>query len=166
MALTAQDIASLKLDDDLYEILSSELERRISAEEHRNSDDLVESMKRLPRGLRAMAATYDLDVSMALDSLGCHFVNNSSRDLAHETRDGLKELEAAEAAQVFAEALALVDPYLDAIGAGGDVPWEELERGLEPLNERMWAICQKLPNYGLLQYWLIYARKYPERIVG
>ncbi len=166
MSLTLEDIAACKSDEELYEGLSSELERRFSAGEHLSPDSFVSAMRRLPRGLRAMAATYDLDVSMALDNFGCHFVNHSSRDLAHETRDGLKELGATEAAQVFAKALELVDPHLETMAVGGDVPWEQLERRLEPLNDRMWAICEQWPAYGLLHYWLTYARKYPERIAG
>ena len=86
---------------------------------------------------------------------------------------GCVELEAVEAAEVFESARGLVEPHWDQIGRlkamGGTVfrEWYKnsgLERELAPLNRRLWAICERSPAYGLMQFWLDYARKYPERL--
>ncbi len=39
-----------------------------------------------------------------------------------------------------------------------------LEVAMKPLNQRLWKICSNSPDYGLMQFWLNYARKYPERL--
>ena len=45
----------------------------------------------LPPGLRAMAATHWLDISLTLDSLTWHFGNFGERQLVAETEAGLRE---------------------------------------------------------------------------
>ena len=49
-----------------------------------------------------MAATFELDVSMALDDLGWHFGNWTHRGYCDETLHGLRELEAGEYTEMFA----------------------------------------------------------------
>ncbi len=121
-----------------------------------------------------MAAIHSLDVSMALDDLGWHFFNERHRGLCEETRLGLRELEAIEAADIFEAACAIVFPQWDEIvalslqDADEFVKWygeSGLEGKLHPLNLRLWAICEAR-KLGLLGYWLDYARKYPERVVA
>lgn len=120
-----------------------------------------------------MASIHRLDVSMAMDELGWHFYNFHSRELAKETLNGLLELEAFEAAEVFRLALELVEPHWETIGklknksatAFGD--WyvgSTFEKALNPCNEKLWGICSMAGERGLLSYWLSYARKYPERV--
>lgn len=58
-----------------------------------------------------MAATFGLDVSMALDDLAWHFVNHHSVDWYEETSQGLRELEAVEAAELFEKAFAIIEPH-------------------------------------------------------
>jgi hypothetical protein len=73
-------------DDELFALLGKELESRISAKS--GSAEFMSEIQGLPAGLRAMAATYELDVSLALDDLGWHFGNWHSEDLAEETARG------------------------------------------------------------------------------
>jgi hypothetical protein len=40
-----------------------------------------------------------------------------------------------------------------------------LEAALEPLNNRMTAVCQRSLKYGLMSYWLDYARRHPENLL-
>jgi hypothetical protein len=172
MPLRAQDIESCESDDALFHKLSAELQRRVRRDLAGNYDLLVPTIRRLPRGLRAMAATYHLDVSMALDDLGWHFYNLHHREFCFETQWGLRELEAREPAEIFNSAYALVEPHWDEFDRGrmdaeafGN--WYEnsgLEKELHGLNDRLWAICSEFPNFGLMQFWLTYARKYPERL--
>jgi len=118
-----------------------------------------------------MAATHELDVSMSLDDLAWHFLNHNNDRVLQESELGLKELEALEPADLFQSAWEIVAPFLPEI-RGKDWDAEErheyLERSgiqarIDPLNERMWAICKEQGKLGLLHYWVNYAKKYPER---
>jgi hypothetical protein len=173
MGLRTQDATVSAADEELFRQLSSELERRLPADVHDDYELLIPAMHKLPRGLRAMAATHRLDVSMAVDDLGWHLHNFHHRAFCDETQWGLRELEAAEAADIFGSARGLVEPHWDeiaslkAIGGEAFVEWYKdsgLERELAPLNRRLWAICKRSPSYGLMAYWLVYTRKYPERV--
>ncbi len=66
----------------------------------------------LPPGLRAMAATHWLDISLTLDSLTWHFGNFGEPQLVAETEAGLRELGLAELASCFVEAKELMLPLL------------------------------------------------------
>lgn len=159
-------------DDDLLDALTAELQRLLPPAIQANYPELVAAIQRLPIGLRSMAATHRLDVSMSLDDLGWHFYNFHDRAYAEETLAGLLELEAAEVADIFQSAYDLVSPQWEEIGKfdsrSGDAfaKWyskSALNKALDPLNLRLWAICNEQPN-GLMQFWLDYARKYPERL--
>jgi hypothetical protein len=173
MGLSTQGCTASATDEELFRQLSSELESRLPPPVHESYELLVPAIRNLPRGLRAMAATHRLDVSMAVDDLGWHFYNFHDRAFCDETRSGVRELEALDVAEIFESALALVEPRWDeiaslrAISAEAFSEWYSasgLERGLAPLNRRLWAICGQSPSYGLMQFWLDYARKYPERV--
>jgi hypothetical protein len=172
MSVSVQDINASSSDEHLFRQLSSELQRRLPPHLHDDYELLVPAIRGLPRGLRAMASTHRLDVSMALDDLGWHFYNFHHRAFCDETQWGLRELEAVEAAEIFESARALVEPHWDEVGSLRAIGWKafadwysdsSLERALAPLNGRLWAICGQSP-YGLMQNWLTYARRYPEKI--
>jgi hypothetical protein len=121
-----------------------------------------------------MAAIHRLDVSMAMDDLGWHFFNFYHRGLCDETKLGLRELEALEVVEVFEQALAKIEPNWEKIGRlreespNAFANWydaSDLGAALKPLNKRLWEICASSPQYGLMHFWLIYARKYPERVL-
>ena len=67
-------------DDELFSLLGEELKARIGR--WVSSGEYVAKIRNLPLGLRAMAATYELDVSLALDDLGWHFGNWHDAQLA------------------------------------------------------------------------------------
>jgi hypothetical protein len=174
MALTETFIRDCADDDALFRALADELSRRVPRELEWDTEGHLARMRALPPGLRAMIAIYQLDVSMTLDDLGWHFGNWPDRALRAETLQGLKELEAHEAAEIFAAACALAEPYWDTIvelrkGSFDEfADWyrnSDLDKALQPLNDRMWAFCGRTKS-GLLTYWVAYARKYPERVVG
>jgi hypothetical protein len=62
----------------------------------------------LPPGLRAMAATHCLDISLTIDSMTWHFGNFGEPGLVAETEAGLRELGLHELALCFAEAKELM----------------------------------------------------------
>jgi hypothetical protein len=147
MALTEEQIRDCTSDEELFQALSAELHRRLPDGESDDLDLFVERLRALPKGLRAMAAIYQLDVSMALDDLGWHFANWHHRPYCDETLRGLQELETHEPAEIFSNAYELAQLYWSTIGEllaqGFDkfVDWypdSELEKTLDPLNRRMW----------------------------
>jgi hypothetical protein len=126
----------------------------------------------LPPGLRAMAATHWLDVSLTLDSLTWHFGNFGEPQLVAETEAGLRELGLLELASCFAEAKGLMLPLLaQRTEADGD-PNEIIERvGLRTraneLNRRACALADLGPGKSIIyEAWIRYARQNPERVFG
>src|ERR1035441_3257665 len=53
---------------------------------------LAQEIRRLPLGLRTMAATHHLDISLTLDDIGWHFLNFGHPSHVEETEIGLREL--------------------------------------------------------------------------
>ena len=171
--MTLVDIQNAKDDSELFQKLSLALSELFPPEVHDNPDKLYAALLTAPQGLRAMAGIYDLDVSMAMDDLAWHFGNHNEERFLQETVASLRELEANEAANLFAAAWDVVRPHLAEIR---DKDWEaedfhdyldrtEIQTKIDPLNEDMWAICKACGDLGLIRYWLTYARKYPERCV-
>jgi hypothetical protein len=167
-SLTIEQIQTAPSDEALFELLSSELGRRLPGGRN-DLDSFVQELQRFRQGLRAMAATYDLDVSMTLDDLGWHFGNWHHKPLARETIAGLRELEAVRAAEIFEDAFRLAEQYWFELGTNSWHKWysdSDLEQSLASFNDEMWAICNRSSDFGLMSYWLEYARRYPERVVG
>jgi len=175
--LTQKVIQRTKGDDALLKKLFAELEVSVPAALHEDLDDLVTAIQDLPAGLRAMAATYQLDVSMALDDLGWHFANWHHHRYCRETRWGLQELEATEVAEIYDRAYSITSQQWDVItqllerGSDAFTDWygtSELEATLAPLNRKLWEILKETSpggEGGVFRFWLAYARKYPERVV-
>ncbi len=164
-SLTPKAIADSS-DDELFELLAKELERRISVS--RESLEFVAEIQKLPIGLRAMAATYELDVSLAMDDLGWHFGNWHNPVLAEETIRGLDELGATQLAMIFKAAFQIALRYWDALGMKDWSKWyhdSALEKEIKPLNEQARKILEGKKN-GIFEYWVSYTRKYPERIIN
>jgi hypothetical protein len=175
MALTANQIRNAHSDADLLRLLQSELNLVFPTESRRDVPVFLSKLQTAPRGLRAMAATFELDVSMALDDLAWHFVNYHSLDWYEETRLGLRELEAVEAAELFEKAFAVIEPHgigLGSVAQGEDFSaihaWLDatgIQKLIDPLDKHMWKLLGQWPKEGLMHYWVTYARKYPERCV-
>src|SRR5262245_12720462 len=132
--LTLKSIQSSS-DDELFALLGKELETRIGR--RTNAGQFAAKIRDLPIGLRAMAATYDLDVSLTLDDLGWHFGNWHDAGLAEETSRGLEELEATELAKIFNEAFRTAIRHWNDLGARNWTEWyhgSPLEKAMTPLN--------------------------------
>ena len=177
MALTIESIAQCADDDALFTLLADELGARLPNGECPDLDKFLARTRRLPVGLRAMAAIHQLDVSITLDDLGWHFANWHHRAYCEEQIWALRELELEEAAQIFAEAYACAQPWWDQIGQLVSQDFEaftkwysgsDLEAALDPFTRRLWDLCETLKSQGkkngLLESWAPYARKYPERV--
>jgi hypothetical protein len=126
----------------------------------------------LPPGLRAMAATHWLDISLTLDSITWHFGNFGEPHLVAETEAGLRELGLHELASCFVEARDLMIPLLaHRTEADGD-PYQILEQaGLktrgDAIDERASALGNLAPDKSAIyEAWIRYTRQYPERVFG
>ena len=173
MGLSVEAILATKKDDQLFELLSGALQELFPPELQEDRDRFIAALANAPRGLRAMAGIYDLDVSITVDDLAWHFGNHNDERFLEETVLSLKELEASEVADIFLSAWQIVSLFLVEIRntdwTGQDfseyLKTTGIQSKIDPLSERVWAICKQRGRLGLMQYWLVYARKYPERCV-
>ncbi len=172
MTLTIKQIRAARSDDELLNLLLAELKQLFPPELRGDPIIFLSRLQNAPTGIRAMAATYDLDVSMAMDDLAWHFINHHELlELAEETVLGLLELEAPEAVGIFQEALTVIKPHWEKLseiepkaahewlGANG------IQTLMDPLNKRMWNFLKQFPDKSFFSLWLAYARKQPERCV-
>jgi hypothetical protein len=173
MALTVEQICAANDDEQLVDLLASELMRLLPVEVRNDNDLFFASLETLPVGLRAMEGITFFEKSMCLDSLAWHFGNqNDERDL-RETLSGLRELELTEIAEMFEQMWEFMKPHMAALQSG-DFGGKDFSDWLEEIgaekfadkkDDFIWAFCAKSPKLGLIQSWPIYARKYPERCV-
>lgn len=174
MSLSLVEIQAANDDGHLFNLLTSALNELFPPELQSDRNQLFAALANAPKGLRAMAGIFDLDVSMSLDDLAWHFGNHNDERFLHETAVSLKELEAHDAAEIFLAAWEIAKPFLAEIRSKD---WENqdfheylektgIQDKVDPLNDRMWTICKECGERGLMQYWLAYARKYPERCLS
>lgn len=88
-----QHWSALEKDDaGLQEELEKLLSSRAVGDPYSEDGSFAKNIALLPPGLRAMAATHWLDVSLTLDSITWHFGNFGEPQLVVETEAGLREL--------------------------------------------------------------------------
>ncbi len=119
-----------------------------------------------------MAATHCLDVSMTLDDLGWHFGNHRDLKLYEETRNGLRELGLSEMAELFEEAYSIMAPHwseMIKLSADEWISWYSdsgVKKQIEPLDRSFSSLMDKLPHRSILDQWVAYTRRFPERVVA
>jgi hypothetical protein len=92
MALTIKQIRAARSDDELLNLLLDELKQLFPPELRGDPKIFHSRLQNASTGIRAMAAKYDLDVSMTMDDLAWHFINHHELlELAEETILGLRE---------------------------------------------------------------------------
>lgn len=161
-----------KDDADLKEEIEKLLTARATGDPYAADGIFAANIALLPAGLRAMAATHWLDISLTLDSLTWHFGNFGEPQLVAETEAGLLELGLSELALCFVEAKELMVPLLaQRTEADGD-PYEILDRaGLrtraDELDRRAWALDNLGPGKSVIyEAWIRYTRQHPARVFG
>ena len=169
MALSIATIEGSADDKHLYSLIAAELTRRLPGEEGDDLDEFLKRISILPIGFQAMAAMYQLDVSMTLDDLGCHFNNWHHRGYIEKQIWALRELELVEEADLLEQAYKLAQPHWHRIGDNetfGDWYYNsDFAKQIDPLNDRFWQLCKPGETWdGMLGQWPRYARKYPERL--
>lgn len=159
-----------KDDEGLLNELQDILAARVVGDPYSEDGSFAGSLAKLPPGLRAMATTHWLDISLALDSITWHFGNFGEPGLVAQTEEGLTELGLDELAVCFREAKELMVPLLAGKTEEDGDPYEILKKaGLEKrgeeLDRRAWEL--EKPKSGdsvIYDAWVRYARKNPERV--
>src|SRR5277367_431557 len=145
-ALNDQHWPALQKDDaGLISEIQAILTARAVGDPYNSDGSFAANLAFLPPGLRAMAATHWLDISLTLDSITWHFGNFGEPHLVVETEAGLQELGLQELALCFHEAKELMLPLLAQRTETDGDPNELLARkGLQAradeLNRRAWAL--------------------------
>lgn len=157
-------------DEDLLKEIFSALSKSISSVADPYSEDgsYAAAIAGLPTGLRAMAATHHLDLSLTMDDIGWHFLNFGEPGLVCETESGLHELGLADLADHFAEAHAIVIPLKPEIKEPEDYYACLKDRGLMARIDELTDIASKMqPKLGgsrIYAAWVKYAREYPDKV--
>jgi hypothetical protein len=149
-------------DEEVIDLIGGELDRRLPGDMHDELDRYVAALPSLPVGLRSMAATYQLDVSITLDDLGWHFGNWHHHGYARETIAGLGVLGPPRAAEIFGAAYRAALQHWDRLGEEDWMEWyhgSELEKAVEPLNGEMWSLLDD--EWRIMGWWVKYARAHP-----
>jgi len=157
-------------DEELLKEILSLLGKSVSPAADPYSDDgsYAAAIASLPAGLRAMAATHHLDISLTMDDIGWHFLNFGEAGLVRETEAGLRELGLGEIADYFMEAHAIVSPLKPEIKEADDY-YDCLEsRGLmariDELTDKASATRPILSGSPIYAAWIRYARVHPEKV--
>jgi hypothetical protein len=157
-------------DEELLKEILSALSKSVSSAADAYSDDgsYAAAIAALPKGLRAMAATHHLDISLTMDDIGWHFLNFGEPSFVRETDAGLRELGLDDIADYFMEAHSIVNPLRPEIKEADDY-YECLEsRGLmERINELTNKASKTQPTVSgspIYAAWVKYAREHPEKV--
>ena len=153
-------------NDALVSQVAELLQTHIRADPYGWDGAFAEEIRRLPRGLRAMAATHHLDVSLTLDDIGWHSLNFGHPSHVEETELGLRELGLSDLADMFREAYSLVGPLLPEIRQPGGDYYRVIERAghTKRIDELSSQAGTVLGNQGVYRRWAAYAREHPDRV--
>jgi hypothetical protein len=168
MGADATRILDAQTDEEVLAVLSKALTERVAPSLLGNLDAFVAALMNLPPGLRAMAATHQLDVSLTLDDLGWHFANWHHHGYALATLEGLKELGAAREAAVFGDAYAVAQRHWTKLAADDFTAWyhgSSIEQELAPLDREMTELVRAHGPAGLMGLWVRYARQHPALLI-
>src|SRR5258708_5820836 len=173
MALAVEQIQLTESDELLVDMLSDEARRLLPDELWIDKDRYYPALDSIPRGLRAMAGTYQFSVRIGVDDLAWHFSNHRDERHSKETLNGLRELEQSSIADYFQQAWTIMRPYLPDLQLGkykdtDFTKWARsagIQQQIDPMNEAIWWMLNDLGDLQLLASWTRYARKYPERCV-
>lgn len=169
-AAKAERWPALRKDDaDLQKELFAILSVRAEGNPYAPDGGFAQILATLPPGLRAMAATHWLDMSLTLDSITWHFGNFGEPGLVVATEAGLLELGLVELASCFHEAKELMMPLI-AERTGSEDSDDVLERKhlqqfAEELNRKARAL-RDTPSgeSAIYDAWIRYTRQHPEHV--
>ena len=158
-----------KDDEGLQEELESILEARATGDPYADDGSFARNLISLPPGLRAMAATHFLDISLTMDSITWHFGNFGEPGLVAATEEGLLELGLDDLASCFHEArelmLPIVPEWTDPRDFQDLLKRKGVAQRAKELDENGWKL-RDTPSGESVIYaaWIRYTRQHPERV--
>jgi len=153
-------------DDALVSRIFELLKTQVRADPYGWDGALAQEIRHLPVGLRAMAATHNLDVSLTLDDIGWHFLNFGHPSHVEETELGLRELGLIDVAAVFREAYELLSPQLPEIRSPDGDYYAVIEQAghTKRIDELTDQARSRLGDQGIYRHWAAYAKRHPDRV--
>lgn len=171
----ATEFPALELSDkELLEELFSMLSKRITADPYSEDGAYAVAIRELPVGLRAMAGTHHLDVSLTMDDIGWHFLNFGEPGLVAETELGLRTLRLDDLASWFAEARDIMAPLRREIAAPDDygeclARHGQMDR-INELTDKAQALAvgcsEEVSGSPIYKAWVQYTRQHPREVFG
>jgi hypothetical protein len=159
-----------KTDDDLLEHIFATLKERAGGDPYDEDGAYVAVIRALPIGLRAMAATHWLDVSLTVDDIGWHFLNFGEEGLVRETTLGLRELSLPEFEAAFVAASELICPIRTEVTDDNFYEYldsHNLDSKIQELGERIDESASRYPQMtgsAIYGAWITYTRAHPENV--
>jgi len=160
---------SKKEADAVLDKIFALLKKRLRADPYAMDGLYACEIRKLPVGLRAMAATHWLDLSLCMDSVDWHFGNFGEDGLVRETEAGLRELGLTELADVFRSTHVIVKPYI-AKARKSDMSVDELaqrdghEDQLRQLRRKAWDLGKRGAESAIYSAWVQYAKAHPDKV--
>jgi len=157
-------------DEELLDQILAALSKSVSPVADPYSDDgsYAAAIATLPKGLRAMAATHHLDISLTMDDIGWHFLNFGEPGLVRETEAGLRELGLDDIADYFAEAHTIVNPLKPEIKEADDyyacLESHGLTARIDELTDKASKKQPAVSDSPIYAVWVKYARAHPEKV--
>ncbi|HKW19065.1 MAG TPA: hypothetical protein VJO35_16275 [Terriglobales bacterium] len=157
-------------DEELLKQIFATLSKSVSSVADPYSDDgsYAAAIATLPTGLRAMAATHHLDISLTMDDIGWHFLNFGEPGLVRETEAGLRELGLDNIADYFVEAHSIVSPLKSEIKEPDDYYACLESRGLmariDELTNKASKSQPAVSDSPIYAAWVKYAHVHPEKV--
>jgi hypothetical protein len=159
-------------DEQLLDQLFVVLQKRVTGEPSSLDGSFVAELANLSPGLRAMATTHHLDVSLTLDDLAWHFLNFGEPGFVAATGAGLRELDLVELADLFDAMYSIVAPHISSMRE--EAGYEDVltrEGEIERVNVRvdsadalMENTEPKVSGSAIYGAWVRYARMHPFRL--
>ncbi len=164
--LTFEQIENCGDDVALFRLLAAEASALLPPELQHDRIAYFAFLPSLPPGIRAFNGIWDLDVSMSMDDIALHFTNHSEEGHLQETLWSLAEVEANEVHSIFSQALSIVRPHLEELRSGSISTAKRhewlnttgIQSACQPLNKRLWEICEEAGHYRLLSFAISHAR--------
>ena len=157
-------------DEGLLDEIFAVLKQAVNplADAYSEDGSYAKAIETLPLGLRAMAATHHLDVSLTLDDIGWHFLNFGEPEFVMQTEDGLRELGLGDLANWFKEAYSILKPLKAEIASADDycevlTSHGQMDR-INELTEKARKLKPDLQGSPIYAAWIRYARQHPENV--
>jgi hypothetical protein len=172
--LTREQLASNLSDEEIFNAIANEAYTQLPSTLQANLEAYYAALPEVPPGTRAYAGIWDLDVSMAMDDIAWHFGNHDEERHIQETLWSLRGLNATEVHGIFAQAVSIVRPHLEILRSGtirveSFHDWLDetgIQAACDPLNKRLWQICEENPDHRLLYFAIKHARNAPDRFIS